>query len=217
VDGGDPFDLPGAGTRVAGEWNERSVLAWRDGNYVALPGRIWAVLCDPALPYDVGLVLDAGEDQRFVVTQMIVRPRTGGQVINTKGMRAIPVAALVEEALSRSAAEVATPTMSEGGELQGISLLGRTDRTFDVSRFAVPVAKRRGRSATIRDAELDDVARVYREGKADHRGIEAVREWFLVGRSTAHRAIRRAIDAGHLDEAEVGPQQTRNRKKGTQR
>jgi hypothetical protein len=64
--------------------------------------------------------------------------------------------------------------------------------------IATPQRSQRGRGRILDDAQLADVARIYRENRG--RGFVAVAEHFNIGRSTAGDYIKRAKAAGHLVE-----------------
>jgi hypothetical protein len=155
------------------------------------PSRITARPDDPTVPYDIQLEIRA-EDGRHVVEQLVLtrrRPKDepAGPPITSTGLARVRVAALTREAVAKWTLvwDIAT---SEG----------------QPPPFFSRPQKRRGPTRRISDSELVDVARLYREGKADHRGIEAVSEAFGVSRSTAHRAIRRAAEKQLLAADEIG-------------
>jgi hypothetical protein len=158
-----------------------------------MPSRITALPDDPTAPYDIRLEIRA-EDGHHVVEQLVLtRRRPAGEPpgppVTSTGLTSVHVAALVRET-------VAKWTLA-------------WDLTSNKSRpppfFSRPQRRRRGPTRSINDSQLSDVARIYRDGKASHRGIEAVSESFVVSRSTAHRAIRRAVKADLLAADEIGP------------
>jgi hypothetical protein len=166
------------------EWGEDTVVRWPK----IWPSRIYAYPDDPDLPYEVHMEIVATPDGVHEIERLVVERRPGGPAVTASGLRAVHVAMLLRDAVDR----------------------WEQEPHFDPSAgtWVSPVpttttGKRRGPTSKITDVDLPAVAAAYRQGREGHRGTEAVRETFGVSRSTAHRAVRRAVDAGHLTEDEI--------------
>jgi hypothetical protein len=158
------------------------------GSELLVPRPVRARVIDPTLPCDVELLLDLDPDaDRIVVVELTARRRAGGAAVTATMLRQLPVGRLTELAL-RAAALTST-------EIEAAEVNSPPPDADALADFWMPQRGRRGRPRVLADSQLQAVAKVYRDHPDD--GLVAVADEFGVGRTSAHRYVQRAAEAGY--------------------
>jgi hypothetical protein len=146
-----------------------------------LPRQFEATVKDPELPYDVRLRVRV-EDGVPRIVELVCTARRNGEGIDGRGLRTIPVTALLADAVAERE--------RESGRKRDRPL---TEQTTSARQ-------------PMTDELLEQVADVYRSAEPLGKPVEAVTEFFStpqrrVPRNTVRRWVMEARKRGYLEES----------------
>jgi hypothetical protein len=171
-------------------------FARTDDVYVGAGTRLRAKGDD--LPCDVDFTLTVA-DGRLVVDELALRRRPNGPAIGPDTLRAVSIPRLIAEAVTALWTPGEPMTVTVGGlRLAVVNSRRPANPIADYAALWRTVKNRRGQGRALADEDLPTVAEIYRANP--RRGFVAVKEHFNIGRSTAAEYVKRAREAGLLED-----------------